>query len=101
MKAICTKKQTSCKDEKIPYWEIKAGRKTYAKIWYPWSGNGNEYRVEFPHGTMTGCEDIFAAAEKCAKWCAEYFGITEIADKKGYPIDLLAAFESPLLADVC
>ena len=101
MKAILTEKEISCKGETIRCWEIKSGRKKCATVWFPWSGNFHEYRVEFPHGTITKIPDVTTAAEKCSKWCKEYFGITKIVDKKGYPINLLAAFEDSLFADVC
>lgn len=97
MKAIITQKEILCKDEKVQYWEIKVGKRLFAKICFPWSAN-KDFKVEFykPNLVITDIEDIHAAVEKCQKYCAEFYNITEITDSYKYPIELLACFADPL-----
>lgn len=101
--AICTKKEYQCKGESIPYWEIKLGRKKVCEVNYPSEVLGTtSFKVSFPHIGMAVIDipTLLVASEKVKKYLFEFFQITDIRDRQGYPFDLLCCFEDPLFDDV-
>lgn len=101
--AVCEKKAYSCKGESIPYWEVRLGRKKVCEINYPSEILGStSFKVSFPHIGMaiTDVQTLQEAQEKAQKYLFEFFHITKITDRLGYPFDLCVLFEDPLLQDV-
>lgn len=97
MKATVIEKESPMKN-----WEIKVGRKKYATVWFPNEFHPKTFVIEFynPNLALTDIPDVHTAQGKVEKICRDFYGITEIVNKAGYPLKLLAVFEDELLKNV-
>ena len=93
------KEKQSEKTGIIKWYEIKLGRKIVCKMYYPNMFHPNSFSIEFDSFALSdvhGCERAFTAVEKELN---TMYGITEIADEKGWPWFLLCCFENDLLSN--
>lgn len=85
------------------YWMIKSGRKDIACIFFPLEGVSDTFSVEVYHGIFTafdGIESMDEAVKTCKDALNDYFGISEITNSKGYPIEMIVLFEGLSSKDV-
>ena len=93
------KEKQSEKTGIIKWYEIKLGRKIVCKMYYPNMFHPESFSIEFDSFTLSdvrGYERAFTAVEKELN---TMYGITEIADEKGWPWFLLCCFENDLLSN--